>query len=466
MADRPRRNAHHSKPNKNIGLYWARSRRPSHLLTVIGLVVVVLLFVLVFGLSVATSISIWPLGIAEINAGTNSAPPSEIIGFQVVMTLLALLGFGLVLGAVGQSRRWTPFETIRIMFADRPPTSVMLGMFGLFVLAGQASGSAANSVGQMIGHLPQREELGGSGVLDVVAQWTSLVMAGFMEEPVIVGVPVLLFVVVGRGSIGLAIATSMVFRWMVHLYYGPGSVAYLFWALVAVVLYLYGRTLIPLIAAHVWWNVGVGLQMFGFISSLELNMVTIVVGFLAFSFACANLDTVSDWVTRNPWNARLLRPVLNGRGDRAVVGQTRGEERRAKAWRVVRTGFADTLVAVFGAVLGIITSLNELSWLHLFVFVSLFVGSMFALLLAHRSDRPWLSAWVLVLNITYYGAASCTYATRLFDEVPEPEMVKFVLWGYVIGAIVIIFLLSLVKRGMELIPDREVGISSQRSEGD
>ncbi|MCU4295804.1 CPBP family intramembrane metalloprotease [Brevibacterium permense] len=72
----------------------------------------------------------------------------------------------------------------------------------------------------------------------------------------------------------LAITVSMPMRVVIHLYYGPGSLAYLLWACVAVVLYLYGRTLMPLIAAHLWWNVGVGLEMVGFITSSQLNIVS------------------------------------------------------------------------------------------------------------------------------------------------------------------------------------------------
>ena len=67
--------------------------------------------------------------------------------------------------------------------------------------------------------------------------------------------------------------------------YGPGSVAYLFWACVAVVLYLYGRTLMPLIAAHLWWNVGVGLEMFGFVTSAQLNM-GLMQGLVTSDLAC------------------------------------------------------------------------------------------------------------------------------------------------------------------------------------
>ncbi len=135
--------------------------------------------------------------------------------------------------------------------------------------------------------------------------------------------------------------------------YGPGSVAYLFWACVAVVLYLYGRTLMPLIAAHLWWNVGVGLEMFGFVTSAQLNIVTLVVGFGGFAFACLHLESVSAWVNGNPWNPRLVETHRKSvRPEQRV--------RRRKAWRAVGWAAVDTGVAVLSIGLGVITSVKSL----------------------------------------------------------------------------------------------------------
>lgn len=453
MAGSLRRDAHQPRSDSGPRLYALRPQAPRLWLTVIGLGLVMVLFLLVFGLSAVTSISIWPLGIAELNSGTGTTSAGDMVRFEAAMTVMALSGFGLALGAVGLSRQWTPAETVKTMLSDRPPLAVVLGAFGLFLLAGLASGSAATSIGELVGHLPQREEMTGSGVLVVVAQWVSLVSAAFMEEPVIVGAPVLLLVVFGRGAVGAAILTSMLLRWVIHFYYGPGSVAYLVWALVAVVLYLYGRTLIPLIAAHLWWNIGVGLQMFGFVTSVQLQLVTVAAGFLAFSFACANLDAVSAWVGKNPWSDRLLRPVVAPRRDGAGIVPPSIRRRRAVGWKALLLGGADALAAIAGVALGVITGLEKFDRLHAVVFIAILLGSLLALWMYSMWKKPWLIAVTLVANFTYYSAALGSNAVVWFGDAPESGDTELLLWLHIIVGLGMVVLLSWVKRGSELLPD-------------
>ncbi|MCU4295800.1 hypothetical protein D3I60_01670 [Brevibacterium permense] len=141
----------------------------------------------------------------ELNTGSEDSSARELIGGHILVTVLSIGGFWLAVCAVGASRLWSPWDTIKTVLMQRPPASVWLGAFGLFLLAGLASGSAANSIGELAGHVPQREELSGDGAGEIAEHWVSLITAGLKEEPVIVAVPVLLLVVAGRGSIVLAV---------------------------------------------------------------------------------------------------------------------------------------------------------------------------------------------------------------------------------------------------------------------
>ncbi len=236
-------------------------------------------------------------------------------------------------------------------------------------------------------------------------------------------------------------------RWVIHLYYGTGSVAYVFWACVGVVLYLYGRTLMPLIVAHMWWNVGVGLEMFGFITAAQLNIVTIVVGFGGFAFACLHLESVSAWVSRNPWDPRLVE-----RYRMSVSPEQR--VRRRNAGRVVGWAAVDTGVAVLSISLGVITSVKSLSTVHAVVFVLVGVVSFLGLWVAEKVGVDWLMRAVLVLNSTYYGAVGCTIATELIGGGPaEPGHVWWMRF-YLVGCVVLILGLAAVKHGMEILPDK------------
>ncbi len=168
-----------------------------------ALVLVLAVFAPAFGQSAATSVGIWPLGVFELNSGVEGASSREVIAHHLLVTVIAVSGFCMAVAAVGVSRLWSPWDTIKTVLLQRPPASVWLGSFGLFLLAGLVSGSAANSIGELAGHVPQREEIGGEGAGKIAEQWISLITAGLKEEPVIVAVPVLLLVVAGRGSIGL-----------------------------------------------------------------------------------------------------------------------------------------------------------------------------------------------------------------------------------------------------------------------
>lgn len=411
-----------------------------------ALVSVLVLYAMVFGLNVVTSVGIWPLGVFELNTGGEDSSARELIGGHILVTVISVGGFCLAVCAVGASRLWSPWDTIKTVLLRRPPASVWLGAFGLFLLAGLVSGSAANSLGELTGNVPQREELSGDGAGEIAEMWVSLITAGFKEEPVIVAVSVLLLVVAGRGSICLAIAVSMLMRWMIHLYYGPGSDAYLFWACVAVVLYLYGRTLMPLIAAHLWWNVGVGLEMFGFVTSAQLNIATLVVGFGGFAFACLHLESVSAWVNGNPWNPRLVETHRKSvRPEQRV--------RRRKAWRAVGWAAVDTGVAVLSIGLGVITSVKSLSTIHAVVFAMVGVVSLLGLWTAGKTSMDWLMRAVLVLNSTYYGAVGCTLATELIGGGPAETGEVWWMRLYLVGCGGLILGLAAVKHGMAILPD-------------
>lgn len=420
---------------------------------VVALIGVLVPYAFVFGLNAVASVQIWPLGVLELNSGGQSSSASMDIGYNIVVTAIAVGGFVFAVGSVGASRRWSLWDTIKTVLLQRPPASVWLGAFGLFLLVGLASGSAAHSIGELTGHVPQREEVDSDGAGEIAAQWLSLISAGFKEELVIVAVPVLLLVVVRRGSLCLAIALSMLMRLVIHLYYGPGSFAYLFWAGVGVVLYLYGRSLMPLIAAHVWWNVGVGLEMFGFITATQLNVVTIVVGFGAFAFACLRLESVSTWVNKNPWDPRLVQK-------RTVRGPEQQVHRR-KALRVVGWAAVDTSIAILSIALGVITSVKSLSTVHQIVFIMIGVVSALILYVADKFDVEWPTRPLLVLNISYYGAVSSTLAAELAEGGPEKVMNGWATSFYLVGCVLMIFMLGLAKHGTVILSDKPKGVDRE-----
>lgn len=428
---------------------WARWIK-----AVVALVGVLVLFAFVFGLNAVTSVQIWPLEMLELNSGGQSSSARADIGYNIAVTVIAVGGFGFAVGSVGASRRWSLWDTTKTVLLQRPPAAAWLGAFGLFLLAGLVSGSAAHSIGELTGHVPQREEVDSDGAGEIAAQWLSLISAGFKEELVIVAVPVLLLVVAGRGSFGLAITLSMLMRLVIHLYYGPGSFAYLFWAGVGVVLYLYGRSLMPLIAAHVWWNVGVGLEMFGFITATQLNVVTIVVGFGAFAFACTDLDSVSTWASKNPWDLRLgKRRTVHVRPEQQV--------RRRKALRVVGWAAVDTSIAILSIGLGVITGVKSLSTVNQIVFIMIGVVSALILYVADKFDVEWPTRPLLVLNITYYGAVGSALAAELAGGGPEKAMDGLAMSFYLVGCVLMIFMLGLAKHGTVILPDKPKGVDRE-----
>lgn len=77
------------------------------------------------------------------------------------------------------------------------------------------------------------------------------------------------------------------------------------WATVAVCIYVFVRTLIPLILAHVLWNAGATLNQLDLLSSTTFDAIFLGLGILFVVYAMLRVETVSRWVSRNPFHRSL-----------------------------------------------------------------------------------------------------------------------------------------------------------------
>ncbi len=79
------------------------------------------------------------------------------------------------------------------------------------------------------------------------------VEAGVMEEAIVLGFLVAMLRRAGRPT-GEIVAVAVVLRVSYHLYYGLGVLGIAVWAAVFVWLFWRTRSLLPLVAVHVWWD--------------------------------------------------------------------------------------------------------------------------------------------------------------------------------------------------------------------
>jgi membrane protease YdiL (CAAX protease family) len=51
------------------------------------------------------------------------------------------------------------------------------------------------------------------------------------------------------------VAAAVLLRGLFHLYYGPGALAVVVWIPVSLIVFWWGRSLFPVIVAHILWDV-------------------------------------------------------------------------------------------------------------------------------------------------------------------------------------------------------------------
>lgn len=267
-------------------------------------------FVGIFGQAVVGSVKVWPLKNLSISG---DRPPATREDILLEIALLLISGFCFCLGwwLLAFLRQWKIRDAWNTMISPRPPLAVVLGGVGLISLANVASSQWMESIGRTAGFKPEPQPPTGQGPLDLISQWNSALGAGFLEEPIVVGLPVLLLVVGLRWHLSVAIVVSVVLRISFHLYYGPGAFGMVIWATVAVCVYIFSRTLIPLISAHVLWNTGATLSQLDLLSTTTFDAVVLGLGILLVVYAMLRVETVSRWVNRNPFHRSLCPSTRN-----------------------------------------------------------------------------------------------------------------------------------------------------------
>lgn len=265
-----------------------------------------------FGDAVVGSVKVWPLRVLSISGDRPPATREDIV---MEIALLLICGFCFCVGwwLLAFLRQWKIRDAWNTMVSPRPPLAVVLGCIGLISLANVASSQWMEVIGRIAGFKPEPQPSTAHSPLDLISQWLSALGAGFLEEPIVVGLPVLLLVVGLRWHPLVAIAVSVVLRISFHLYYGPGSFGMVIWATVAVCVYIFSRTLIPLIFAHVLWNTGAILSQLDLLSTTTFDAVVLGLGILLVVYAMLRAETVSRWASRNPFH-RCLGPPTRSTG--------------------------------------------------------------------------------------------------------------------------------------------------------
>lgn len=297
---------------------WRRWAGPPVAIVAIGYI-----FVGFFGDAVVGSVKVWPLRTLSISGGR---PPAnvDVIGGGVAVILLAGFCFCIGLWLSALLRQWKVRDAWDTMIAPRPPLAVVLGGIGVISLANVASSQWMEAIGGLAGFKPEPQPSTGHGPLDLISQWLSALGAGFLEEPLVVGLPALLLVVGLRWHPLLAIAVSVALRISFHLYYGPGAFGMVIWATVAVCVYVFSRTLIPLISAHVLWNTGATLNQLDLLTTTNFDAIVLGLGVLLVVYAMLRVETVSRWVNRNPFHRSLGPPIRSDGSQDRGTATTRG----------------------------------------------------------------------------------------------------------------------------------------------
>lgn len=168
---------------------WRRWAGPPLALFAIGY-----FFVGVFGDAVVGSVKVWPLKILSISGGR---PPATIEDIAVGIALVFICGFWFCLSwwLLAVLRQWKIRDVWNTMIAPRPPLAVVLGGIGLMSLANVASSQWMESIGRAAGFKPEPQPPTGQEPMDLISQWFSALSAGFLEEPLVVGLPALLLIV-------------------------------------------------------------------------------------------------------------------------------------------------------------------------------------------------------------------------------------------------------------------------------
>jgi hypothetical protein len=88
------------------------------------------------------------------------------------------------------------------------------------------------------------------------------VNAGVVEETVVLAFVVVTLAQAKRPAWEI-VAAAVLLRGLFHLYYGPGALAVVVWIPVSLIVFWWGRSLFPVIVAHILWDVRGDLGWYG-----------------------------------------------------------------------------------------------------------------------------------------------------------------------------------------------------------
>jgi hypothetical protein len=138
------------------------------------------------------------------------------------------------------------------------------------------------------------------------------VKAGVVEETVVLG-----FVVVTLAQARLPLwqvaGWAILLRGLYHLYYGPGALGVIVWVPIAMAVFWWTRSLFPLIAAHVLWDVQASLSKWAAVTACHVLTVVLwsaTVAALAYAlFTALGLVVFWQWGWRPGYGrALVVRP--------------------------------------------------------------------------------------------------------------------------------------------------------------
>ena len=202
-------------------------------------------------------------------AGPEAFNELATAGLGVAVVLMVCRRRGLGPGHVGFQRPLTAANSSR--GAALTAGLRTLTWAGLAILAGGAITSALQS---------GTNDLHIRGASDLALGMAGAVNAGFLEETVTLAFVVVTLEQARRPAVEIYLI-AIVLRVSYHVYYGPGSVGIIVWAAAFVWLYRRGRSLWPLIALHVYWD----LTSFATRASKPAGAAMILVLLLAFLIA-------------------------------------------------------------------------------------------------------------------------------------------------------------------------------------
>ncbi|WP_301124191.1 CPBP family intramembrane glutamic endopeptidase [Mycolicibacterium fortuitum] len=174
--------------------------------------------------------------------------------------VLALATFALVRNWVTSGQRWSR-PAPHSWSARWPAIGTGATAAVIYLFAMTWSNNVWNAAERLVGLTPAQYPSASGGFNDWVLQTTTSSLAGFVEEPVFVGLIVLLWPRLKAKTLVPLALLSGTARGSIHLYYASGStdiataasliiLGSMFWSSVALVLIYRTRTLWPVIIAH------------------------------------------------------------------------------------------------------------------------------------------------------------------------------------------------------------------------